>query len=71
MKEGQGGESETLKRRIILTTQLMQVLFRPTPFKLLLDDALECYEMVTYFAARLALADACSFANHPHHISDT
>ncbi|KAI3500681.1 hypothetical protein L1887_36505 [Cichorium endivia] len=54
-------EGEVIKKRIILTTQLMQVLFRPPPF-------MECYEMVTYFAARLALGDACSLANHP---SDT
>ncbi|KVH92623.1 hypothetical protein Ccrd_005305, partial [Cynara cardunculus var. scolymus] len=59
------------KKRIILTTQLMQVLFRPTPAAVLSDDATTCYDTATYFAARLTLGDACSLANHPHMPSDT
>lgn len=58
------------KKRIILTTQLMQVLFRPPPAAILSDDATTCYNTATYFAARLTLGDACSLANHPHMPSD-
>ncbi|KAI3784902.1 hypothetical protein L1987_44010 [Smallanthus sonchifolius] len=59
------------KKRIILATQLMQVLFRPAPAAILSDDATTCYNTVSYFAARLALGDACSLANHSHTSSDT
>ncbi|KAI3761997.1 hypothetical protein L1987_52420 [Smallanthus sonchifolius] len=52
------------KKRVILTTQLMQVLFRPAPAAILSDDATSCYNTLTYFAARLALGDACSLSNH-------
>ncbi|XP_044476428.1 uncharacterized protein LOC123203983 isoform X2 [Mangifera indica] len=48
------------KRRLILTTQLMQQVFRPPPGKLLSSDASSHYESVTYFVARSALGDACS-----------
>lgn len=58
------------KKRIILTTQLMQVLFRPAPAGILSDDAAACYNTVTYFAARLALGDACSLVNRSHTPSD-
>ncbi|KAJ0694509.1 hypothetical protein HanPI659440_Chr15g0609611 [Helianthus annuus] len=51
------------KKRVILTTQLMQVLFRPAPAAILSDDAAKCYNTLTYFAARLALGDACSLSN--------
>ncbi|KAD4888002.1 hypothetical protein E3N88_20075 [Mikania micrantha] len=54
------------KKRIILTRQLMQVLFRPAPAAILSDDATTCYDTISYFAARLALGDACSLANHSH-----
>ncbi|KAK9067188.1 hypothetical protein SSX86_014513 [Deinandra increscens subsp. villosa] len=62
------------KKRIILTTQLMQVLFRPAPAAILSVDATTCYDTISYFAARLALGDACSLANHsntPCDISDS
>ena len=49
-----------LKRRLILTTQLMQQLLRPPPAAFLSADASSHYESVAYFAARLALGDACS-----------
>ncbi|GJS39793.1 hypothetical protein Tco_0564836 [Tanacetum coccineum] len=58
------------KKRIILTTQLMQVLFQPPPAGILSDDAAACYNTVTYFAARLALGDACSLVNRSHTPSD-
>ncbi|XP_031258074.1 uncharacterized protein LOC116116103 [Pistacia vera] len=48
------------KRRLILTTQLMQQVFHPPPGKLLSSDASSHYESVTYFVARSALGDACS-----------
>lgn len=46
----------------------MQVLFRPAPAAILTDDdnSSACINSVTYFAARLALGDACSLANHSH-----
>lgn len=48
------------KRRLILTTQLMQQLLRPPQEKVLSSDATSHYESVTYFVARSALGDACS-----------
>ncbi|XP_015883312.3 uncharacterized protein LOC107419093 [Ziziphus jujuba] len=47
------------KRRLIFTTQLMQQLFHAPPAVLLSVDASSQYESVAYFAARLALGDAC------------
>lgn len=47
------------KRRLILTTQLMQQLFHAPPAVLLSVDASSQYDSVAYFAARLALGDAC------------
>lgn len=48
------------KRRLILTTQLMQQLLHPPHAKVLSSDASSHYESVTYFVARSALGDACS-----------
>lgn len=48
------------KRRLILSTQLMQQLLHPPPAVVLSSDATSQYESVAYFAARLALGDACS-----------
>ncbi|XP_010259566.1 PREDICTED: uncharacterized protein LOC104598940 isoform X2 [Nelumbo nucifera] len=48
------------RRRLILTTQLMQQLLRPAPAAMLSADATSNYENVTYYVARLALGDACS-----------
>ncbi|KAJ0981982.1 hypothetical protein J5N97_010237 [Dioscorea zingiberensis] len=48
------------RRRIILTTQLMQLLFPPVPTAILTAEAHSCYENLTYFVARSALSDACS-----------
>ncbi|GFP89881.1 hypothetical protein PHJA_001131900 [Phtheirospermum japonicum] len=47
------------KRRLILTTQLMQQLFRPPPATILSADASSTYECVTYALSRVALGDAC------------
>ncbi|XP_071731018.1 uncharacterized protein [Rutidosis leptorrhynchoides] len=69
------GETEALgnlhwlvhpKKKIIFTTQLMQVLFPPVPALILSADATACYNTVTYYAARLAVGDACSLAIHSH-----
>lgn len=60
------------KKRLILTTQLMQLLFRPAPAMALSEDATAHCDDVTYYAAKLALGDACSLAGHsrmPHDIS--
>ncbi|KAL5751478.1 hypothetical protein ACOSP7_026081 [Xanthoceras sorbifolium] len=48
------------KRRLVLTTQLMQQLFRPPSAKVLSAQAITHHESVTYFVARSALGDACS-----------
>ncbi|XP_071710680.1 uncharacterized protein [Rutidosis leptorrhynchoides] len=67
------GETEALgdlrrmvhpKKKIILTTQLMQMLFPPIPAAILSDHATACYNTTTYYAARLAVGDACSLVFH-------
>ncbi|KAJ7978718.1 putative Dentin sialophosphoprotein-like protein [Quillaja saponaria] len=47
------------RRRLILTTQLMQQLLRPPPATVLSADVKLHYENVAYSVARLALGDAC------------
>ncbi|XP_042496056.1 uncharacterized protein LOC122075179 isoform X2 [Macadamia integrifolia] len=53
------------RRRLILTTQLMQQLFRPGPASILSAEATSNYESVIYFIAKLALGDACSLIYSP------
>ncbi|KAK3018422.1 hypothetical protein RJ639_003443 [Escallonia herrerae] len=48
------------RRRLMLTTQLMQQLLSPPSATILSSDASSNHESVAYFAARLALGDACS-----------
>lgn len=48
------------KRRLILTTQLMQMLLRPPMASILSADAVLHYENAAYFVARSTLGDACS-----------
>ncbi|XP_060172589.1 uncharacterized protein LOC132603509 [Lycium barbarum] len=58
-----------VKRRLILTTQLIQQLFRPPPSAILFSDANSEYENAAYSFSRLALGDACSMvscSNAPH-----
>ncbi|KAI7729626.1 hypothetical protein M8C21_003920 [Ambrosia artemisiifolia] len=43
------------KRRLILTTQLMQMLFQPPPANVLAEDAITHCDVVTYYASKLAL----------------
>ncbi|KAL3526587.1 hypothetical protein ACH5RR_011243 [Cinchona calisaya] len=47
------------KIRLVLTTQLMQQVFRPAPAAILSADAWSNSESMVYFVARLALGDAC------------
>lgn len=54
------------KKRLIMTTQLMQQLFRPAPAVIFSEDATSHCDTVTFFAARLALGDACSLTSHSH-----
>lgn len=49
------------KRRLILTTHLMQQLLCPPPAAILSLDASSNCESVVYSVARLTLGDACSF----------
>lgn len=51
------------KRRIIITTQLMQQLFPAPPATILSTDATLNYESVAFNAARLALGDACNLVS--------
>ncbi|XP_050226775.1 uncharacterized protein LOC126676586 [Mercurialis annua] len=53
------------KRRLILTTQLMQQLFRPAvaPYSILSADSASNYGTILYFISRLSLGDTCSLAN--------
>ncbi|KAI7729059.1 hypothetical protein M8C21_004326 [Ambrosia artemisiifolia] len=55
------------KRRIILSTQLMQQLFPPPPSSLLSTDATLNYESFAFYAARLALGDACNLVSCVSH----
>ncbi|KAJ6676885.1 DENTIN SIALOPHOSPHOPROTEIN-LIKE PROTEIN [Salix viminalis] len=48
------------KRRLILTTQLMQILLNPPMASILSADAVLHYENAAYFVARSTLGDACS-----------
>ncbi|KAF8005724.1 hypothetical protein BT93_K0111 [Corymbia citriodora subsp. variegata] len=47
------------KRRLSLTTQLMQLILRPPPSVFLTADAASQYDNVAYFTSRLTLGDAC------------
>ncbi|KAK8993975.1 hypothetical protein V6N11_008186 [Hibiscus sabdariffa] len=51
------------KRRLILTTQLMQQLLCAPPRAVLSADASKNYETVVYVVARLGLGEACSTAH--------
>ncbi|TKY55041.1 hypothetical protein E2542_SST19455 [Spatholobus suberectus] len=48
------------KRRLVLTTQLMQQLLNPPPAAVLSADVKLHHESVVYSVARLVLGDACS-----------
>ncbi|KAJ6868670.1 hypothetical protein NC651_033681 [Populus alba x Populus x berolinensis] len=48
------------KRRLILTTQLMQILLHPPLASILSADAILHYESAAFFVSRSTLGDACS-----------
>ncbi|KAJ6293798.1 hypothetical protein OIU76_021961 [Salix suchowensis] len=48
------------KRRLILTTQLMQMLLHPSLASILSADAILHHESAAFFVARSTLGDACS-----------
>ncbi|KAL4363721.1 hypothetical protein GQ457_04G036350 [Hibiscus cannabinus] len=50
------------KRRLVLTTQIMQQLLHAPPRVFLSADAIKNYESLTYFVTRSVLGDACSTA---------
>ncbi|XVF14386.1 hypothetical protein REPUB_Repub09cG0054400 [Reevesia pubescens] len=50
------------KRRLVLTTQLMQLLLHPAPASILRADATSNFDSVSYFVSRIALGDACSLS---------
>lgn len=51
------------KRRLVLTTQLMQQLLRPPPASVLSLNSRPDYDSVVYSAARLELGDTCSLVS--------
>lgn len=48
------------RRRLILTTQLMQMLFRPAPTIFFSENATKYCDIVTCYVAKLTMGDACS-----------
>lgn len=48
------------KKRLILTTQIMQQLLCPAPISILFAKGDSQYDVVGYFVAKLSLGDACS-----------
>ena len=48
------------RRRLILTTQLLQQLLPSVPAPILAAKVTSAHEIVTYFLAKSALGDACS-----------
>ncbi|XP_057768616.1 uncharacterized protein LOC130988711 [Salvia miltiorrhiza] len=48
------------KRRLICCTQLMQQVFQPAPSVIICMDSSSNCDYIAYYAARLALGDACS-----------
>uniref|UniRef100_A0A7N0UZE8 Uncharacterized protein n=2 Tax=Kalanchoe fedtschenkoi TaxID=63787 RepID=A0A7N0UZE8_KALFE len=67
-----GNDAELLKagqslfrprKRLLLTTRLMQKLLSPAPQVILFRDAASAYESVTYIVARLSLGDACNLSS--------
>ncbi|KAK9080407.1 hypothetical protein SSX86_000165 [Deinandra increscens subsp. villosa] len=73
LMEKVGGDGELIedvprpKRRIILSTLLMQQLFPPPPSTLFSTDATLNYESFAFYAARLALGDACNLVSCVSH----
>ncbi|XP_039057041.1 uncharacterized protein LOC120200212 [Hibiscus syriacus] len=57
------------KRRLVLTTQLLQRLLRAPPRVVLSADARKNYDTLAYFVARSVLGDTCSLKYIPE--SDT
>ncbi|XP_047948340.1 uncharacterized protein LOC125194258 isoform X1 [Salvia hispanica] len=51
------------KRRLICCTQLMQQVFRPAPSVIICMDSSSNCDYIAYYAARLALGDACSLTS--------
>ncbi|XP_057482238.1 uncharacterized protein LOC130769097 isoform X2 [Actinidia eriantha] len=52
-----------LRKRLVRTTQLMQQVFSPAPAAILSADATSNYNSVAYYAAKLALGDACNLSS--------
>lgn len=52
-----------LRRRLVLTTLLLQQLIPSVPARFLSADATASYESLTYFIAKLVLGDACSLVS--------
>ncbi|KAG1347814.1 hypothetical protein COCNU_06G016430 [Cocos nucifera] len=64
-----GPSISQLRRRLVLTTQLMQQLIPSVPAMFLKADATASYGSLAYFVAKLALGDACSLISCPENKS--
>ncbi|KAF5457659.1 hypothetical protein F2P56_021745 [Juglans regia] len=51
------------KKRLIMTSQLMQQLFCPAPMSILSSRAVSQYDTLAYSVAKLSLGDACSLTS--------
>ncbi|KAG6656943.1 hypothetical protein CIPAW_04G056400 [Carya illinoinensis] len=51
------------KKRLIMTSQLMQQLFCPAPMSILSARAVSQYDTLAYSVAKLSLGDACSLTS--------
>lgn len=51
------------KRRLVITSQLMQQLFDPPPSLLLFSEASSSYDVLCFFIARATIGDACSLTH--------
>ncbi|XP_030475259.2 uncharacterized protein LOC115692520 [Syzygium oleosum] len=58
--------AHTPKRRLLLTTQLMQLLFQPPPAAFLTADSSSRYEDIAYSVGRLTLGNTCSIISCPN-----
>ncbi|KAJ0243568.1 hypothetical protein HA466_0196060 [Hirschfeldia incana] len=57
------------KRRLVISSQLMQQLFDPPPSPLLLSKASSSYDVLCFFIARTTLGDACSLTHKRENVS--
>lgn len=69
MDEVEQADNRTVKykRRLVLTTQLMQQLLDPPSPSVMSADACMTYESVVYFTSRVSCGSACSLSSSKNH----